>query len=135
MPCVELYQNKKSGDIVLCSFVFCKELGGGNTPTGPLVKIPLEEFVKKAADITTKEFELFYTRDYEVKSELYDGMTEAQQKRFFSEHKKVIIDRPFKDGLVEVYVGPNDDLYGKLGFPFDKATFARYIIEAFSKLE
>jgi hypothetical protein len=130
MPCVELYQSKKTGDIVLCSFVFCRELGGGYTPTGPLVQIPLEHFTKNAADIVNEEFDRFYTRGYGIKSELYDELGKAEQKRFLSEHAKAIISWPVKTGPVNIYIGQNEALHGKLDFPFDKATFADYILEA-----
>ena len=133
MPCVEIFQNKGTGDLVLCSFVLCAELGGGYTPTGPLVRIPLDEFVKHGVDIVTREFELFSTRDYGVKSELYEEMTKSERKKFFSQHKKAMVSWPIKGEPVNVYISPNDDLYGRLNLPFDKATFANYILEALSK--
>lgn len=133
MPCVEIFQNKNTNDMLLCSFVLCKELGGGYTPTGPLISIFQDDFRKNAVEIVTKEFELFFTREYGIKSELYDEMPKAEQKRFFSQHSKVMISWPIKDRPVSIYVGPNDDLYGKLDYPFDKATFADYILTALSK--
>jgi hypothetical protein len=133
MPCVEIFQNKKTKDLMLCSFVLCAELGGGYTPTGPLVGIPLDQFVKHGVDIVTKEFDLFYTRDYEVKSELYDEMTEPERNRFLSQHTKVMISQPKRNGPINVYSGPHDELFGRLDFPLDIAAFTGYILEALSK--
>lgn len=133
MPRVEIFQNKKTRDIVLSQFVFCKELGGGDAATGPLVHMPFDDFIKNCADIVTEQFEVFYTRDYDIKSELYNEMTKSERKKFLSQHTKVSIAQPFKDGYVNVRIGHDDDLYGKLDYPFDKATFGDYLREALAK--
>ncbi len=133
MPCVEIFQNKKTGNIVLCSFVLCAELGGGDSPTGPLVYVSLDDFAVNAVDLITKDFELFDTRDYWSRSELYEDMTESERERFLSEHRKVIVSWPIENEPVYVHIGPHDDLYGRLDFPFDKTTFADYILKALAK--
>jgi hypothetical protein len=135
MPSIHIFQNKQTQDIVLCPFAFCRDFGGGSVATGALIHLPLDEFVKHGVDIVTKEFELFYTRDSSMKSELYEEMTQSQRKKFLSQHKKANVSWPIKNEPVNVYVGANDDLYGRLDFPFDKATFANYILEALSKAE
>lgn len=133
MASIHIFQNKKTQDIVLCPFAFCREFGGGSVATGALIHLSLDEFVKQGVDIVTREFELFHTRDTSIKSELYEEMTKSEQRKFFSQHRKVIVSWPIKTEPVNVYIGPNDDLYGKLDFPFDKATFSNYILEALSK--
>ena len=132
MPCVEIYQSRNTDNVALCSFVFCKELGGGYTPTGPLLHFPLDHFLKNAVDIVTEEFGLFYTREYGIKSELHDEMTKAEQRKFLLEHSKVILSWPIKNKPVNVYTGQYDELYGHLAFPFDRSTFAGYLLEALS---
>src|SRR5262245_41851547 len=123
MPLVELYRNKATGDVVMCSFVFCKELGGGNAATGQLVHIPAADFAESCADIVAREFELFYTREYGIKSELYNEMTKSERRRFLSQHSRVIVSWPIESQPANIYIGRNPDLYGKIDYPLDKNTF------------
>jgi hypothetical protein len=133
MPCVEFYQNNSTGDVVKCSFVHCKELGGGYTPTGQLATISFEEFRKLAGDIVLDEFDLFYKREYGIRSELYDEMTEAKRQRFFRDHAKVIVSWPIKTKPANIYIGRNPTLLKKLDYPFDKAVLTEEILAAFDK--
>jgi hypothetical protein len=133
MPWIEFYQNKATGDVVMCSLVFCKELGGGNAATGPLVHIPADEFAKNCADFVAKEFDLFYTREYGVKSELYNDMSKSERRKFMSQHRRVIISWLIETKPVNVYIGGNAELYGKIDFPFEKSAFVEYVLGAFAK--
>lgn len=133
MPCVELYRSKTTSDIVLCSFVFCKELGGGYTPTGPLVHFSWDLFIKDAAAIITKEFELFHTREYGIKSVLYDEMSASQRRRFLAAHDAVILSWPLKGEPINIRVGSCAELYDKIAFPFDIAVLADCLARAFAK--
>jgi hypothetical protein len=135
MASIHIFQNKQTQEIVLCPFAFCKEFGGGSVATGALIRLSSGEFLRHGVEIVTREFELFYTRDSSTKSELYEEMTKSERKKFFSQHKKVTVSWPIKNEPVNVYIGPNDHLYGKLAYPFDKTMFANYILDALSEAE
>ena len=91
MPSVKFFQNNQTGEIIKCSYMHCKELGGGSTPTGPLEKVSFDEFKHHATEIIQREFDQFFVRDYEIRSELYDEMSESQQNKFFREHAAVTV--------------------------------------------
>lgn len=130
---IQVFQNRVTQEISLCPFAFCKEFGGGSVATGTLIRLSVDEFLRHGVEIVTREFELFRTRDSSVKSELYQEMSKSERRKFLSQHRKVTISWPIKDEPVNVYFGPNDDLYGQLSFPFDKATFATYVLGALAK--
>ena len=130
MPRVEFFQDRETRDLVLCQFAHCAELGIGDSPTGPLVRLPLDEFVRNAADIVTREFGEFYTRDYRAKSELYELMTLRERRKFFANHTVVGVAWPIKSEPARVYIGEGHDTYETIGYPFDKGAFSELVRRA-----
>jgi hypothetical protein len=132
MPRVEVFQERNTGELLLCQFALCTELGIGDSPTGPLVPVQVDEFLENAADIVAREFEEYYTRDYRIRSGLYEVMPRSERRRFFESHSVVGISWPTKSDPVKVYIGEDHEPFGTIAYPFEKNAFSELICRAFA---